>query len=128
MVPVTFPALFASLGRTFIHRPVRWLGFRFARHTFSLGACYALNTKFLTGPRQISCSLFVNGRWGACASVGLELPQSASNPPSPFPPQNLVTPLIPNESRFPFLAPTPRFGIGSVGLTSSCNISQMTGW
>ncbi|WP_258187412.1 hypothetical protein, partial [Burkholderia multivorans] len=26
------------------------LGFRFARHTLSLGACYALNTKFLTGP------------------------------------------------------------------------------
>ncbi|WP_230961572.1 hypothetical protein, partial [Burkholderia stagnalis] len=26
------------------------LGFRFARHKLSLGACYALNTKFLTGP------------------------------------------------------------------------------
>ncbi|MCW3589017.1 hypothetical protein K6Y74_37430, partial [Burkholderia cenocepacia] len=28
------------------------LGFRFARHKFSLGACYALNTKFLTGPQR----------------------------------------------------------------------------
>ncbi|WP_333969443.1 hypothetical protein, partial [Burkholderia orbicola] len=28
------------------------LGFRFARHKFSLGACYALNTKFLTGPNR----------------------------------------------------------------------------
>ncbi|WP_310673858.1 hypothetical protein, partial [Burkholderia multivorans] len=28
------------------------LGFRFARHTLSLGACYALNTKFLTGPDE----------------------------------------------------------------------------
>ncbi|PTO49202.1 Crp/Fnr family transcriptional regulator, partial [Burkholderia multivorans] len=29
------------------------LGFRFARHTLSLGACYALNTKFLTGPDTV---------------------------------------------------------------------------
>ncbi|WP_230954496.1 phosphoribosyltransferase, partial [Burkholderia cepacia] len=29
-------------------------GFRFARHKLSLGACYALNTKFLTGPDAVN--------------------------------------------------------------------------
>nr|WP_244101917.1 hypothetical protein [Burkholderia cepacia] len=32
------------------------MGFRFARHTLSLRACYALNTKFLTGPAKTSGS------------------------------------------------------------------------
>ncbi|MDN7881325.1 hypothetical protein, partial [Burkholderia aenigmatica] len=32
-------------------RQVYRLGFRFARHTSSFGASYALNTKLLTGPR-----------------------------------------------------------------------------
>ncbi|WP_230878197.1 hypothetical protein, partial [Burkholderia sp. 9779_493] len=40
--------LLKQLGRN--RRQSRRLGFRFARHKFSLGACYALNTKFLTGP------------------------------------------------------------------------------
>ncbi|MCA8023637.1 hypothetical protein, partial [Burkholderia metallica] len=31
-------------------RQVYRLGFRFARHTSSFGASYALNTKLLTGP------------------------------------------------------------------------------
>ncbi|WP_310725436.1 hypothetical protein, partial [Burkholderia multivorans] len=41
--------LLKQLGRN--RRQSRRLGFRFARHKLSLGACYALNTKFLTGPR-----------------------------------------------------------------------------
>ncbi|MCW5125031.1 hypothetical protein B7L18_019885, partial [Burkholderia cenocepacia] len=41
--------LLKQLGRN--RRQSRRLGFRFARHKFSLGACYALNTKFLTGPK-----------------------------------------------------------------------------
>ncbi|MBU9164711.1 hypothetical protein, partial [Burkholderia multivorans] len=40
--------LLKQLGRN--RRQSRRLGFRFARHKLSLGACYALNTKFLTGP------------------------------------------------------------------------------
>ncbi|MBU9579997.1 hypothetical protein KTE26_16315, partial [Ralstonia mannitolilytica] len=31
-------------------RQIGRLGLRFARHKVSLGACYALNTKLLTGP------------------------------------------------------------------------------
>ncbi|MBR8101055.1 hypothetical protein KDX13_30395, partial [Burkholderia cenocepacia] len=42
--------LLKQLGRN--RRQSRRLGFRFARHKFSLGACYALNTKFLTGPPE----------------------------------------------------------------------------
>ncbi|MCA8417548.1 hypothetical protein QZM41_32110, partial [Burkholderia orbicola] len=42
--------LLKQLGRN--RRQSRRLGFRFARHKFSLGACYALNTKFLTGPHR----------------------------------------------------------------------------
>ncbi|MBR7941417.1 hypothetical protein KDW67_34815, partial [Burkholderia cenocepacia] len=46
--------LLKQLGRN--RRQSRRLGFRFARHKFSLGACYALNTKFLTGPvRALNC-------------------------------------------------------------------------
>jgi hypothetical protein len=44
----TVAELLEQLGRN--RRQCRRLGFRFARHTLSLGACYALNTKFLTGP------------------------------------------------------------------------------
>ncbi|MBR8019633.1 hypothetical protein SB379_16480, partial [Burkholderia multivorans] len=49
--------LLKQLGRN--RRQCHRLGFRFARHTLSLGACYALNTKFLTGP---ILDLIVNGR------------------------------------------------------------------
>ncbi|MDR9176237.1 hypothetical protein FEP16_03358 [Burkholderia multivorans] len=44
----TVAELLKQLGRN--RRQSRRLGFRFARHKLSLGACYALNTKFLTGP------------------------------------------------------------------------------
>ncbi|MDN7534683.1 hypothetical protein, partial [Burkholderia orbicola] len=44
--------LLKQLGRN--RRQSRRLGFRFARHKFSLGACYALNTKFLTGPACVT--------------------------------------------------------------------------
>ncbi|MBR7941402.1 hypothetical protein KDW60_32295, partial [Burkholderia cenocepacia] len=44
--------LLKQLGRN--RRQSRRLGFRFARHKFSLGACYALNTKFLTGPNRVA--------------------------------------------------------------------------
>ncbi|WP_219847349.1 hypothetical protein, partial [Burkholderia multivorans] len=43
--------LLEQLGRN--RRQSRRLGFRFARHKLSLGACYALNTKFLTGPTDV---------------------------------------------------------------------------
>ncbi|WP_230958182.1 hypothetical protein, partial [Burkholderia territorii] len=51
------------------------LGFRFARHKLSLGACYALNTKFLTGParlaqrRQVHMGVQQRAQWGNGLSV-----------------------------------------------------------
>ncbi|MBR8170837.1 hypothetical protein KDX27_24205, partial [Burkholderia cenocepacia] len=62
--------LLKQLGRN--RRQSRRLGFRFARHKFSLGACYALNTKFLTGPRnEVSSGVAtanVNARSGMVSS------------------------------------------------------------
>ena len=44
----TVAKLLKQFGRN--RRQFHRLGFRFARHTLSLRECYALNTKFLTGP------------------------------------------------------------------------------